>query len=96
MEFTQIIYNNSVPTSHKTHCVSITEANKLKLFRETITTYSENNTRHTNTLCRENSGSLKSEHVIHTTYSNHCALTCNTILQVSILREFPVNYTIIE
>jgi hypothetical protein len=42
----------SVP--HRKHYVSATETNRLMLFRETVAVYCENNTEHTNTLCRQN------------------------------------------
>jgi hypothetical protein len=41
---------NSVPTSHKTHCISATKTNRLMLFRETVAVYFENHTEHTDTL----------------------------------------------
>jgi hypothetical protein len=48
------IYINSVSTSQETHYVSATESNWPVLFTETIAVYSENHTKHTNTLCGEN------------------------------------------
>jgi hypothetical protein len=72
MEFTQVIFNNSVPISHKTHCVSIAKTNQLKLFRETITAYAENNTRHTNYIVWAKCRGFKV--TTCDAYSNHCAL----------------------
>jgi hypothetical protein len=49
-----LTFKNLVPTSQKTHCISITKTNWLMLFREIITVYCENHTEHTNTLCGKN------------------------------------------
>jgi hypothetical protein len=43
-----LIFKNSVPTSQKTNCISITKINQSVLFREIITVYSENPTIHIN------------------------------------------------
>jgi len=40
-----------VPASHSAHDISITVISLLLLFREVISVYSENHTKHTNTLC---------------------------------------------
>jgi hypothetical protein len=37
-----VIGNNSAPTSEKNHCISIRTSNRLMLFKEMITVYSEN------------------------------------------------------
>jgi hypothetical protein len=52
-KFVQIIFKNSVRTSKKTQHFSITKINWLKLFKEIITVYSGNHTKHINTLCRQ-------------------------------------------
>jgi hypothetical protein len=49
-----MLFKNSVRTSQETHYVSVTEPNKLMLFRETVAVYCENHTEHINTLCGQN------------------------------------------
>jgi hypothetical protein len=39
-----------VPTSQKTHLISITKPNRLMLFREIFAVYCENHTKHINIL----------------------------------------------
>jgi hypothetical protein len=46
-----VILKSSVRTSQGTHCVSVTTADRLMLFRETIAVCCENHTEHINTLC---------------------------------------------
>jgi hypothetical protein len=47
-------YDNGVPTSQETHCVSA--PNRSMLLREIIAVYCENHTEHINTLCGQNAG----------------------------------------
>jgi hypothetical protein len=44
-KFMYTILKNSVPTSQKTHCASITKTAWLMLFREITAVYSENHTK---------------------------------------------------
>jgi hypothetical protein len=50
----QILYNNTLRISQKTHYVSTTEPNRLILFRETVAVYCENHAEHIDTLCGQN------------------------------------------
>jgi hypothetical protein len=72
-KFIQVIYKSSVCTSQETHHVSATKSNRLMLFRETVAVYSENHTKHINTLCGQNAGLLVLKQVVHraitTTYA---------------------------
>jgi hypothetical protein len=49
-----LIFKNSVRTAKKTQLFTITKINWLTLFKEIIAVYSENNTKHINTLCGQN------------------------------------------
>jgi hypothetical protein len=53
-----IIYKDSVRTAKKTPHFTITTINWLTLFKEIIAVYSENHTKHINTLCEQNAGLL--------------------------------------
>jgi hypothetical protein len=46
----------SVPTSQKTHYVSITMTSQLMLFRKITTVYCKNQTKHINTVYEQNEG----------------------------------------
>jgi hypothetical protein len=64
MNFFQIIYKNSVPTSQETHHVTATKPNRLMLFRETVAVYCENHVEHTDALCRQNAGFIVLKQVV--------------------------------
>jgi hypothetical protein len=50
----KFLLTNSVHTSQETHHFSPIETSRLMLFREVITVYCENNTKHTDALCGQN------------------------------------------
>jgi hypothetical protein len=48
------MYKDSVPTTQKTQCFSITRTIQLMLLREIVAVYSENHTEHVNIHCGQN------------------------------------------
>jgi hypothetical protein len=54
LNFSTVLYMNSVCTSQETHYVSTTNPIRLMLFGETVAVYCENHAEHTDTLCGEN------------------------------------------
>jgi hypothetical protein len=54
-KFIYIIYNHPVRTAKKTQHFTITQINRLTLFKEIIAVYSENHTKHINKLSGQNS-----------------------------------------
>jgi hypothetical protein len=54
-----IVVTNTVRTAKKTQPFTVTQIKRLTLFKEIIAVYSENHTKHTNTLCRQNLVYLK-------------------------------------
>jgi hypothetical protein len=72
LNFTWIRYKNSVCTSQETHRFSATNTSQLKLFREMVAVYCENQFKHTNTVFWENP-ELKYVKACGT-YKNHWAL----------------------
>jgi hypothetical protein len=55
------VFKNSVRTAKKTLHFAITKINWLTLFKEIIAVYSENHTKHINTLCGQNTELLNVE-----------------------------------
>jgi hypothetical protein len=72
LNFTSIIYKNSVCTSQETHRFSASNTSQLMLFREMVAVYCENQMKYTNTVFRENP-ELRYVKACGT-YKNHCAL----------------------
>jgi hypothetical protein len=71
VDYGYIIYKNRVRTSQETHYVSATEPNRLMLFRETVTVYCENHTKHSDTLCGQNAvRTLQETHYVSATQTN--------------------------
>jgi len=65
-----IIYKKSVPTSKKTQSTSITNTNWSMLFREIITVYHENETKHKYSLDKTHSFKVTAGDA----HSYHCPL----------------------
>jgi hypothetical protein len=64
-----MLFKNSVRTSKKTQHFTITKINWVTLFKEILAVYSENHTKHINTLCGQNAELLIVE--AGGTYSYH-------------------------
>jgi hypothetical protein len=64
--FFKIIHTNLVRTSQETHYISAIKLNRVMLFKETIAVYCESHTKHTNTLCGQNSEFWCAKLMVHT------------------------------
>jgi hypothetical protein len=66
------MYQNCSYASQKIYNISIKKTNRLMLFREITAIYSENNTEHIHSFCRQNAEFLNAK--IGGIYSYHCDL----------------------
>jgi hypothetical protein len=72
------LFKSSVPTSQETHCISIIKTNWLVLFREIIAVYSENHTKHINTIFGQNGEFVSAK--ADGTDNNQCVLKEYTVV----------------
>lgn len=89
-----LILKNSVPTSQKTYCISITKTKQLMLFREISTVYSENHTKYINTLFGQNAKCFNIKAA--SPYICHYALKGYQCLLLSNLSEFNASWNTVH
>jgi hypothetical protein len=86
---TELFNTNTVPTSQRTHDVSITNTSWLMVFRETISHYSENHEEDLDTFSRHNAEFRNTK--ARGTYSNHCSFQRDRVTMWT--AELPHSYT---
>jgi hypothetical protein len=54
MKMIKKLFTNTAPTAKKTQHLTITETSWIMLVKETVAVYTENHTKPTNSVCRQN------------------------------------------